>query len=194
MKKHLKVFLMGYMVVLIVSTSYAYDIQTTHQNINGAAARQSNLNIVLESRLGIQKGLKYILTKDGDKRTIEEWIQEGGKLEDVPNCRSKYHFHDPTKAFDSAGLSNPAINIWCINWSNYSSASWAQHQNNEWSWQKTRGYFYQALTASDKTIREKNLANTFQSIGQVMHLFEDMSVPEHTKNDLRKTQIKEATS
>jgi hypothetical protein len=170
-------------VILFAGSAMAYDSDAVHPKINEEASRIAiNLKNALIN-LGYAKGVDDTLSINATKRVFQ-YFREGGKLEDDPMCRSKYHFHDPTKVFDSAGLSNSAINAVCTNWSNYSSIKWAQHQDNAWSWQKARSYFYQALTATDKIVRENNLADAFRAIGQVMHLLADMSVPEHTRNDI----------
>jgi hypothetical protein len=46
-----------------------------------------------------------------------------------------------------------------------------------------RGYFYEALTVPDQDTKERKLAETFRGLGQLMHLVQDMSVPEHTRDD-----------
>jgi len=52
-----------------------------------------------------------------------------------------------------------------------------------YSWNDAREYYYAALTKTDKATRETNFAETFRSLGQLMHLIQDMSVPEHTRNN-----------
>jgi hypothetical protein len=54
----------------------------------------------------------------------------------------------------------------------------------EWSWTKARNSYYEGLTASDKGAREGKLADTFFSLGHIMHLVADSSVPAHTRNDI----------
>jgi hypothetical protein len=54
----------------------------------------------------------------------------------------------------------------------------------DWSWSKARASYYDALTINDNDTREQELANTFRSLGQVMHLVSDSSVPAHTRNDI----------
>ncbi len=46
-----------------------------------------------------------------------------------------------------------------------------------------RGYFFEALTSVDKPDRDENFVQTFRGLGQLMHLVQDMSVPEHTRDD-----------
>ncbi len=52
-----------------------------------------------------------------------------------------------------------------------------------YSWDDARKYYYSALMALNDTTQDKNFAETFRAIGQLMHLIQDMSVPEHTRND-----------
>lgn len=54
---------------------------------------------------------------------------------------------------------------------------------NQESWVKARNYYYDALTKSAKADREGNLARTFYAIGKVSHLLQDLSQPEHVRND-----------
>jgi hypothetical protein len=53
------------------------------------------------------------------------------------------------------------------------------------NWDNARTYFYQALTAVSKTDRDDNFIKTFRSVGQVMHLLQDMAVPAHVRNDFQ---------
>lgn len=147
--------------------------------INGKAMQQS---------LSFQNYLNVLGFKDiydsVNKREIWQWFYDGAKLEDETNCRSKFHFHDPTKSWDTAGLSNAAIDTYCRDYTHRSSLVWAQDAGNLWTWQKARQYYYDALTNPDRNVREHNLAYTFRSLGQVMHLAADSSVPAHTRNDI----------
>jgi hypothetical protein len=52
-------------------------------------------------------------------------------------------------------------------------------------WDNARAYFYQALTATGAVDRESNFVKTFRSVGQVLHLLEDMAVPAHVRNDFK---------
>jgi hypothetical protein len=53
----------------------------------------------------------------------------------------------------------------------------------DWSWQKTREYFYAALTSVNETDRQANFAKTFSGLGHQMHLLQDAAVPDHVRND-----------
>lgn len=180
--------------------SNAYDTYNVHPLINENALLQSNVDGYLKNQLGFTKGI----TERFQQKEATEWIKEGAKLEDETVCRSRNHFHDPLKPWDSAGLNNAAVNTYCLllgyeKFSVDSSLIWAQKESlnpfydNLWSWQKARKYYYIALTgknfdsniiAPTKTDREKYFAYTFRALGQVMHLIADSSVPAHARNDI----------
>ena len=67
----------------------------------------------------------------------------------------------------------------------FSSDADKQSQN----WDKAREYYYKALTLTLSGERESHLAQTFQSIGQVLHLLQDMAVPAHVRNDFLNSHI-----
>jgi len=167
------------MLVLIAYwNAYAYDKDRVHPLLNEKAALQSQNFISVLMSLGYkEQPPNDILTASYvNGRRIKEWLQEGGKDEDS-GSRSLNHFHDPTKIWNQSGLKNSSFGA--------SSLLWAQDQNsNTWSWLSAQNYYYQALTNSQKTVREKNFADTFQALGQVMHLLADASLPEHTRNDI----------
>ncbi|MBI4824430.1 MAG: hypothetical protein HY805_09435 [Nitrospirae bacterium] len=106
---------------------------------------------------------------------------DGAREEDSPFNRSFNHFHDPTNAWDKAGLNDSSLGMSSLL---FAQNQWWLEPIGNWSWQKAREYYYQALTATDKTTREQNFANTFRALGQIMHLIADSSVPAHTRNDI----------
>lgn len=66
---------------------------------------------------------------------------------------------------------------------------WAWHwppppkPKNEDTWGKARSYQYAALTSQLKADRDKKMANTFYSLGHIIHLNQDCSQPDHTRDD-----------
>ncbi|MFQ5803421.1 MAG: hypothetical protein ACE5JQ_11060, partial [Candidatus Methylomirabilales bacterium] len=164
--------------------------ETTHAIINEQAARQSRpnkpgLDQILKDELGFPQGIEESLRS----REVFEWLREGGIQEDSPLCRTARHFHDPLQPWENAGLRtlNPIIMVPCGGSSFLSSVHWAQKPNQsvgkKWSWQDARLHYLRALTASDPGTREQAFADTFQAIGQQMHLVVDASVIEHVRND-----------
>ncbi len=153
--------------------------KATHFDLNGRVVKsQTSLNIYLKFKLGLSKGIEDIIY---DKQVIK-WIQDGGKKEDEPLSvtRSMNHFHNPLKTWDTSGFKGTFK----------SSVIWAQDQGTfgslfggDWSWKKARESFYKGLTEVNRSDREKNLADTFRALGQVMHLVQDASVPAHTRDD-----------
>ncbi len=172
-----------------ISIAEAYDNNFVHQMINGNAVQQS---------IKFQQTIKNVGFKDiydsVNKKEIWQWFYDGAKLEDETVCRSRNHFHDSLKSWDSAGLNNIAINTLCVgvgeNFRVNSSIVWAQKQpgllftKNFWSWPRAREYYYNALTKCEKGEREVFFAQTFRALGQVMHLLADSSVPAHVRNDI----------
>jgi len=173
-------------IIFLKTISPAYDTDNIHPRINENATAQSTVDNYLKNQLGFIHGIKEVFKN----KEIKEWIKEGGKLEDETNCRSRNHFHDPLKPWDSAGLNNAAINAYCMlageNYSVDSSLIWSQNpfSDNLWSWTKARNYYYKALTLTTKDERELNYAYTFRALGQVMHLIADSSVPAHVRSDI----------
>jgi hypothetical protein len=176
-----------FLLVLFLSINvYAYDNIKVHQLINVNAALQSSNFTSTMKALGFKGNLpnEIIELNVLKGKKIKDLFEEGGKLEDETACRSKFHFHDPTKSFDNAGLNNVLVDTGCLDFRHRSSLIWAQDIDNLWSWQKARQYYYQAMTSSDKDIREQIFAYAIRTLGQVMHLLADSSVPEHTRNDI----------
>ena len=61
---------------------------------------------------------------------------------------------------------------------------WAtQHSDNQYGYAPAREYFERAFTESSAAERQYNRAKMFASIGHLMHLFNDMNVPAHTRGD-----------
>lgn len=107
------------------------------------------------------------------------WLLLGSILEDVPLMdRAVHHFHDPTNLhglFDFfTGVSaryrafdDPSMDFgWTAN-------------NPE----NIRSFQYKALTSTTKEERSHYWALTLFGVGTVVHLLEDMAVPEHVRND-----------
>lgn len=179
-----KILLNIFAVIFQAAICSAYDTDNVHPVINISALEQSKVDAYLKDQLGYPDGIKKVFNSERGSKRIIEWIKDGAKLEDATICRSKFHFHDPTKSFDGAGLGNLAVDAICANFRHRSSLLWSQDADNLWSWQNARKYYYQALTSSDNASRERKFADTFRALGQVMHLLSDSSVPEHTRNDI----------
>lgn len=168
-------------------TTYALEVKT-HEAINEYIAKNTlngfSLSDYLDENLGFRGGEEEEIK--GQK--VYKWLCDGGKYEDkplwtLPYLRSVNHFHDPLTDAGFTGIWG-SVMLW-----GDSSLYWAQDPigtqdpGGHYSWHDVRDYFYKALTSDDNTIRQKNFSDTFRGLGQLMHLVEDLSVPEHTRDD-----------
>jgi hypothetical protein len=60
---------------------------------------------------------------------------------------------------------------------------WETEYQNYYAWPDARTYFYRSLTKPNLAGRNHYLALMFLSLGQTVHLLEDMGVPAHVRND-----------
>ncbi|MCI5121046.1 MAG: hypothetical protein D3908_07645, partial [Candidatus Electrothrix sp. AUS4] len=58
------------------------------------------------------------------------------------------------------------------------------------NWVVARKEYYAALTYSEPQFREIVFAETFQTLGYIIHLLQDMAVPAHTRNDFSQGHIR----
>lgn len=149
---------------------FAYEVET-HQAISEVAASRSTVGEQLKESLAISAGLD---TKVGEQSLLK-WILAGAVHADDWTYFFN-HFHNPLAGdWSQAGL-GPG----------YSAILWGQTPNQgypSWSWQNTRQYFLDALTSTQKADREAGLTMTFQGLGHLIHLIQDMASPAHTRND-----------
>ncbi len=182
----------GVLLFILTFSEYAlsWDNRVTHKDLSRYAAESSVLSKDKGDflrNIGFNRGInKDELIWNGKKRPIKEWIALGAELEDSPLSRSFNHFHNPLKPWSQAGLDD-----WLVfHLTGKSSLLWAQDGsyqqssvNEDWSWLKTRVYFYTALTSINETLRQENFAKTFRGLGHQMHLLQDKTVPDHVRND-----------
>ena len=194
----IKKLLLEITVILIAGCVFfpmSYALETnTHEELNEFIARNTFKEFSLDSQLKDQLGLAGGIEEIIDSRQVWRWLREGGEKEDIPHAwyspkyfpylRSINHFHNPLTDQGFGG-------IWGIGFlaSGESSIQWSQRDKGtqspggHYSWHDVREYYYKALTLGNKIDREKNFADTFRGLGQLMHLVQDLSVPEHTRND-----------
>lgn len=187
-----------------ISHGFALE-KATHMLINQQVAERTingfSLNSYLINTLGFDAGIDKELSgySETNNKYIERpvwwWIQEGGKAEDEPDGllrmvvnrgRSNNHFHNPLKPnWDTSGLD---VYMGPLHYTGQSSILWAQNPNQDpggkLSWHDARDYFYRGLILTSKTERDRAMAYMFRSLGQLMHLIQDSSVPAHGRNDI----------
>ena len=202
MKKILALFLMG--LNFFPGSVLSYDDEETHRRLAEKASDVSSIATHLRNNLGFTLATSTII----NKKPILWWIREGAFLEDSPSCRATNHFHNPLKYWGESGLSDIPLwlNIECSSWNPwYSNVTWGTGflapdgapitRPNQWmGWGDARDYFYWALTSVSNQERESYFAKTFQALGQVLHLNQDVSVPAHVRNDFKSHYVSYGTS
>lgn len=161
------------------TVSEAYDL-LTHEAINVAGTLESNTSGRLRDELGLSGGVEETF---GGRRVID-WIREGGSLEDILP-RPLNHFHHPLRSpWREAGLKD-------FPFFGESSILWAQTANQgaeeSFSWINARQAYLSALVSPTKAKRGEEFSKAFRSLGQIMHLLIDTSVPAHVRNNSHAT-------
>ena len=204
-KEQFTLYLSVLMALFLFSRALAYDDKIAHPKITLKAADYSGLDYHLKTYLGLKKGLETQLSLNYENRTILKYLEQGSKEEDLEPCRRANHMHDPTKAWDISYMSDvPPSELYCYTqeWGSkpYSNVTWATgylepapdgrkqkftlpSDKAPFNWDKARDEYYTALTSSSSTGRESSFAKTFLTLGHVLHLLQDVSVPAHTRND-----------
>ena len=121
--------------------------------------------------------------------TLKDWLIAGSVDEDAPDTRCLAHFYNPLGTHnyltDPIPVSLRDSFEWASAGTYFTPLMGAKPSpgTNQESWVKARDYYYDALTKLAKSDREGNLARTFYALGKVSHLLQDLSEPEHVRND-----------
>jgi hypothetical protein len=182
--------------LLTIGFSYGYEVET-HSIITDNAFKQSVATNDFITAIGyrptdtLAKGSKVFKVQDWAR----EWAKEGSIKEDETftsdvggeNFRYVHHFFDPVS---NRGLD---FNLAIAGYGYYhvmgnKAPDWALEDNERfpkqfYSIQHAKEYYFAGLTASTKDEREASLAKTFKTLGQVLHILQDMAQPQHTRND-----------
>jgi len=171
-------------VIVGVNSAMAYEVQT-HADITLHAADSSVLESYLRTQLRIDPNVgldvETITRADVNPNgTPRNWMREGSVREDdiIPIPRPFNHFYNPLNGQGlTFGLTigEPAPS-WALE-----DVQW--YGTQQFSLSDAHQYFFDALTSSSQFMRDHNLASMFRSLGQVMHVLEDMAQPQHTRND-----------
>jgi hypothetical protein len=160
----------------------AYDVET-HRKMSISAANASILTEALNA-LQLEDTSKLAtadITRSFNDGSALGWIEEGAVREDGESAcddRVRNHFYNP---LDKMGYSFGALTgipspLWGLE-----DATTAAAQG--FSYRDAREYFWSALQARTEADRQRSLALTFRSLGQVIHLVQDAAQPQHTRND-----------
>jgi hypothetical protein len=165
------------LILAASSTQAAAYNPFTHYWLSDAAVNQSVLGgaegRVLEN-LGVQHPLP---SSDGSKAPPKRLIQNGAYDED-DGLRAINHFFDPQNGGRALTTLLP----------NLPSPTWAiedlfEDEDQVFSLRDARDYLYKSLTGTAKNERDKNLGLTFEALGHAIHHLQDMSQPQHVRND-----------
>src|SRR5439155_15225710 len=109
---------------------------------------------------------------------VQDWVARGSVRED-DGLRPRNHFYDPLR---DRGLTT------ICGGRGFAAPDWALDQPTEpedlrFSWREARETFLRGLTNTREMDREAMLARMFRSLGDVIHLVQDMGSPQHTRND-----------
>ena len=154
--------------VLVFTATGATAYETpTHDQISGLAAERSSLDVTLRESLGLSRGLSEVVLR----QRLDTWLREGSVKEDRI-ARYLNHFHNPT------------VESWlgAVYFRNVGQSAilWGQNPDQEvpsWSWLNVRQYYLDALTARRKGDRDQALADTFEGLGRLIHLIQDVASP-----------------
>jgi hypothetical protein len=160
----------------------AFD-DNAHDALSEQATKVSSLDNFLKTQLGSEfaSGTGQVIFNN---QSVIQLIRQGAKDEDQPfYWRPRHHFHNPRLLWDQAGWRPPPFFIQL----GESSILWSQETGQvvggKHSWHDARDSYFQALTATSDSERKSLYAETFKSLGHLIHLVQDAAVPSHTRND-----------
>jgi len=196
--------LAGSLLVFILALSgpvEGFDDVDTHPRITETATGMSSLDSRLKDELALPSGLATtFVDPSGNPVSIVEWLRIGSTLEDAPPCRARNHFHNPLRPFASSGVTDlPAFvrgacadTPFAVTRSNVlwgtrfvSPVEKGSGAGNPFDWDAARLAFREALIGGAPGEREAALARTFETLGHVAHLIQDLAVPAHVRNDFQ---------
>lgn len=116
-----------------------------------------------------------------DPITIKELVLFGSEYEDeMYLVRPLNHFFDPQNNRRLTPLPRDFIAFRTPNWALEDTG---ELSGQDYSYNDAIEYMDKALTSSTVEERDKNWGKLFKTLGQVVHLLQDMAQPQHTRND-----------
>lgn len=162
-------------VVALVDHAWAYDV-ATHRKITEAAFNNSvTINGPLFAEFGINDAVtsKTFPGSSGIASIAKVLMMDGSEFEDN-GVRPINHFYNPWTGKGSIGFPAP---------------DWALEESliipwQGYSYRDGRQAFFMALTQPHETDRDAAFGEMFETLGHVLHVIEDMAVPQHVRSDL----------
>jgi hypothetical protein len=112
------------------------------------------------------------------------WEDDNGL--DAGSARSLNHFYDPTSKMGLHIRNTLGSALPSTNWGTQSNAAFSYlffSGVNDYAWQNARSYQSNWIVQPLQTNRNGQAALMFRSVGQVMHLLQDTSQPQHVRNE-----------
>ncbi len=191
--RDLKFILPAILFLQFGDSAWGYE-PSTHEEMSRFAFDASSVKVDADvlKKLGLKPWAQeqQFPNSQNTDLTIIGLAQFGSSFED-DGKRPLNHFYDP--ANNHRGLT-VGVEI------GHSSPDWALEDNGDvtnrflageqrYSFKHAREYFYKALTSPARppelgeTTRYKQFGLMFQSLGQIIHHLQDMSQPQHVRND-----------
>jgi hypothetical protein len=200
------------LIVLIPSISTAYNDIRTHKYITEVSIKEvPPAKSVFQNYLFYILGFKNDIRENINGKQIGERIKDGAYHEDL-GYRGYNHFYNPLnseglddwpwplfRSYDGiqtrlnlCGSDYLLTGIPALKWAMgtgcrqcCTSSNKSEDDNcNDYSWQRARESYYQALTATSDRERNDQFSAFFEKLGRVVHLLQDMAVPAHVRNDM----------
>jgi len=177
------------LIVYLSFSVHSYEVPT-HQELSSHSVDLSNLStdFSLLNDLGLQSFNREQTFNNpdepnGNNITIKGLFRNGSKFEDnFP--RFVNHFYDPV--YDRGLWDVPSFFDKSPDWILEDLGDMSGQDN---SYKDAMNFFYLALTSQTEQVRDDNWGIVFQSLGQVIHHIQDMSQPQHVRNDQHLTGI-----
>ncbi|HEX8155537.1 MAG TPA: hypothetical protein VF698_20560, partial [Thermoanaerobaculia bacterium] len=160
-------------LLLLPLTALAYE-QPVHSAMTRKAFHLAARSNTFLQRLGFASGTPVV-----NGNNVDSIVALGATQED-DGLRPLNHFFDPVHGIELR------VVPFCLNGTPGVDRAdrWAQDGLlNDWSIRDAKGYLRDAIAGPTPGIRENGYARLFRSMGQFVHLVQDMAQPEHTRND-----------
>ncbi|HZX36268.1 MAG TPA: hypothetical protein VFF54_07265 [Thermodesulfobacteriota bacterium] len=178
-----KITVMAFSILFLISfvrESFAYKVSTHRAITSAALSRSQNYNDFVNG-----------LNVNSNKTVIDGSEWEDGETE--VDHRWYNHYYDPVNARGLSLSGFGTIGKTSKEWAYDGGGGYSRYPSpNYYSWVKAREYMYKGLTgrdfagntvASNQTERNNYFKGMFRSVGQVVHLVQDLAQPSHVRND-----------